>query len=196
VFIEHPPKNSMASFRFTSTMLDEGTTFIFGSWICIANSSGGFNNHLADSRNMEASTSTRHSDLDEFIDNLDELLLPDLAQQIERMSVFDATLTHVRSDSNRSEETTQSESLSDLEEDLDCLPKLEDMGATACREVPSSTTTWTPTKSTHRLVLHLQAIAEEDSRMREPPLVGRPPLSTTTRNLMTTPNPFRVVTWV
>jgi hypothetical protein len=30
VFIEHPPKNSMASFSFTNTMPDEGTTFIFG----------------------------------------------------------------------------------------------------------------------------------------------------------------------
>jgi hypothetical protein len=39
----------MASFHFTSTVLDEGTTFIFSSWICIANGSGGFNSHLANS---------------------------------------------------------------------------------------------------------------------------------------------------
>jgi hypothetical protein len=44
----------MASFSFTSTMLDEHTTFIFGSWICITNGSGGFNGHLADSRKPEA----------------------------------------------------------------------------------------------------------------------------------------------
>jgi hypothetical protein len=31
--IEDPPVNSMASFNFTSVVLDEGTTFIFGSWI-------------------------------------------------------------------------------------------------------------------------------------------------------------------
>jgi hypothetical protein len=37
VFIEHPLENSMASLSFTSNVLDEGTTFIFGSWICIAN---------------------------------------------------------------------------------------------------------------------------------------------------------------
>jgi hypothetical protein len=30
-FVEHPPENSMASFNFTNAMLDEGTTFIFGS---------------------------------------------------------------------------------------------------------------------------------------------------------------------
>jgi hypothetical protein len=68
------------------------------------------------------------------------LLLPDLVLQIEKMSVFDATSTHaapelVGSNSNRSEGTTQSKSLSDLEEDLDLLLKLKDMGATACQEV-------------------------------------------------------------
>jgi hypothetical protein len=102
------------------------------------NSLGGFNSHIADSRKPEVSTPTRCSDLNEFINNLDELLLPDLAGPIERISVFDATSTRaapelVRSDSNRYEETTQSESLSDLEADLDRLLKLEDAGATACR---------------------------------------------------------------
>jgi hypothetical protein len=64
-----------------------------GSWICVANSSGGFNSHLADSRKPEASAANRCSDLDEFIDNLDELLLPDLAGKIDKMSVFYATST-------------------------------------------------------------------------------------------------------
>jgi hypothetical protein len=31
LFIEHPPENSIASFNFTSAVLDEGTTYIFGS---------------------------------------------------------------------------------------------------------------------------------------------------------------------
>jgi hypothetical protein len=50
VFIEHLPENSMASFDFIRAMLDEGTTFIFGSWICVANGSGGFNSYLVNSR--------------------------------------------------------------------------------------------------------------------------------------------------
>jgi hypothetical protein len=113
VFIEHPPENSMASFNFSSAVLDEGTTFVFSSWICVTNGLGGFNSHLVESRKPGASTSTRHSDIDEFIDNLDELLLPDLVLQIKKMSVFDAISTHdspelVRSDSNRYEGTTQS----------------------------------------------------------------------------------------
>ncbi|RLN16537.1 uncharacterized protein C2845_PM02G16410 [Panicum miliaceum] len=41
----------MASFNFTSVVLDEGTIFTFGSWVCVANGSGGFNNHLANPKN-------------------------------------------------------------------------------------------------------------------------------------------------
>jgi hypothetical protein len=99
---------------------------------------GGFNSHLVDSRKPKTSTPTRSSELDEFIDNLDELLLLDLARQIERISIFDTTSTRaarrlLESDSNRSEEATQSKSLSDLEENLDRLLKIQDEGATACR---------------------------------------------------------------
>jgi hypothetical protein len=83
VFIEHPLENSMASFNFTSAVLDKDTTFIFESWIYVANGLGGFNSHLVDSRKPMASTSTRSSNLNEFVDNLDKLLLPDLALQIE-----------------------------------------------------------------------------------------------------------------
>jgi hypothetical protein len=76
VFIKHPSENSIASFSFICTMLDEGTTFIFGSWICVANGSGGFNSHLADSRKPEAFAATRQSNLNKFIDNLDEFCTP------------------------------------------------------------------------------------------------------------------------
>jgi hypothetical protein len=85
VFIEHPPVNLMASFCFTSTVLDQGTMFVFALWICVANGSGGFNGHLADSTKPKASVANRSSNLDEFVKNLDELLLPDLAGEIERM---------------------------------------------------------------------------------------------------------------
>jgi hypothetical protein len=85
---------------------------------------GGFNSHLADSRKLEASPATRCSDLNEFIDNLDKSLLPDLGTQVERMSVFNVTSTCATpgllgSDSNRSDDAMQSKSLSNLEEDLD-----------------------------------------------------------------------------
>jgi hypothetical protein len=93
VFIEHPLENSMASFDFITAVLNDGTTFVFGSWIYVAVGSGVFNIHLADTSKPEASTATRCSDLDEFIANLDEMLLLDLAREIEKMSILDATST-------------------------------------------------------------------------------------------------------
>jgi hypothetical protein len=83
----------MASFDFTSAVLDEGTTFIFGSWICVVNGLGGFNSHLADFGELKASAATPHNRLDEFVDNLNKMLLPDLAREIEEESVFDAIST-------------------------------------------------------------------------------------------------------
>jgi hypothetical protein len=62
--------------------------------MCVANSLGGYLSHLVDSRKPKASTATRCSNLDYFIDDLDELLLPDLARQIKRTSIFDATSIH------------------------------------------------------------------------------------------------------
>jgi hypothetical protein len=103
------------------------------------------------------------------------------------MSVFDATSTRdapdlVGTDSNRSEGTTQSKSLSDLEEDLDLLLKLKDMGATAWRGAP---------------IFDIYSDSnEKDSEMREPPLVGRTPPLKTTRNPMATLNHFRAAIWV
>jgi hypothetical protein len=91
VFVEHPPENLMASFYFTSTVLDECTTFIFDFWICIANGSGGFNSHLANSRESETPTATQHNNIDD--ENLDEMLLLDLAREIEEDSAVDVTST-------------------------------------------------------------------------------------------------------
>jgi hypothetical protein len=62
----------MASFNFTSAVLDEGTTFTFGSWICIANGSGGFNSHLSNTRKPEVSASTSSCDINNLIDDLNE----------------------------------------------------------------------------------------------------------------------------
>jgi hypothetical protein len=99
----------MASFNFTSVVLEEGTTFTLGSWVCIADGSGGFNSHLVNPRELEVPAATQRSDLDEFIDNLDEMLLLDLAGEIKEHSIFKATSTRaarrfLRSDPIRSKE--------------------------------------------------------------------------------------------
>jgi hypothetical protein len=36
----------MAIFKFPITMAEEGTTSIFGSWVCVADAPGGFSSHL------------------------------------------------------------------------------------------------------------------------------------------------------
>jgi hypothetical protein len=132
---------------------------VFGSWICVTDSSGGFNDHLADSREPETSAATERSDLEEFIDNLDETLLPDLAREIEEESVLDVISTRATPKTSwvgfkpiwgraypTSIRATQRGSclpgvhairtLSNLEEDLDRLLKIGEEGATASREAP------------------------------------------------------------
>ena len=44
--------DSMATSDFTNT-IEKGTTFIFGSWICVADGSGVFTSHLAKSKGLE-----------------------------------------------------------------------------------------------------------------------------------------------
>jgi hypothetical protein len=149
----------MASFDFTRAVLDEGTTFIFGSCVCIANGSGGFHSHLADTREPETSVATQHGDLDEFIPKLDKMLLPGLTREIELESVFDVTSTRTaprlpRLDLIQSgekctrflfglcntasayQEALRIEPLSSLEKDLDRLLKIGEGEATACWEAP------------------------------------------------------------
>jgi hypothetical protein len=58
VFIKDPPANSMASFNFTSAMPEEGMTFVFGSWICVANDTGDFHRHLVYNTKAEAPAAT------------------------------------------------------------------------------------------------------------------------------------------
>jgi hypothetical protein len=78
VLIEDPSENSMASFNFTSAVLDEGMTFTFGSWFCIANGRGGFKSHLAGTREPTTSAPASCHDIDDLADELGEIRLSDL----------------------------------------------------------------------------------------------------------------------
>ena len=74
----------MASFEFSFLAIDAGTTFVFGSWVCIANGSGGFSSHLIN----PASTETpRREQLGEITSA--EILLPGIAKGIENLSFSD-----------------------------------------------------------------------------------------------------------
>jgi hypothetical protein len=46
----------MATFAFNAMTLDQGTTFVFGSWVFVANGSGGFTSHLT---NLESRRQSR-----------------------------------------------------------------------------------------------------------------------------------------
>jgi hypothetical protein len=94
VRIEDPPASSMASFKFTSAVLPEGTTFVFGSWVCVADGAGDFRRFIIDVMKPKTVVASFHSELDEFVDNLDDLLTHGSARKIEEESIFNATPPH------------------------------------------------------------------------------------------------------
>src|SRR6185436_2890515 len=49
--------SSMATFAFSTMTPPRGATFIFGSWVCIANGSGGSDSQLTNSPALKNSTS-------------------------------------------------------------------------------------------------------------------------------------------
>ena len=82
-------KNLMASFGFSFLAIDAGTTFIFGSWIGIADGSGGFSSHLI---NPTSARTPRQEQLGEITSA--EILLPGIAEAIESLSLLDTAPTH------------------------------------------------------------------------------------------------------
>ena len=47
----------MVTFAFSTMTPSRGATFIFGSWVCVANGSDGFDSHLTNSPTLKISTS-------------------------------------------------------------------------------------------------------------------------------------------
>ena len=60
----------------------QGATFVFGSWVCVANGSGGFDNHLINPPTLKA-TSSENSNKLAGSDDHGVMLLPNLAKEIE-----------------------------------------------------------------------------------------------------------------
>ena len=73
----------MATFAFSTMALPQGGTFIFGSWVCVANGSGGFDSHLANPIQQEAISSESCNAIVGSVDQGNMLLL-DLAKEIEQ----------------------------------------------------------------------------------------------------------------
>ena len=74
----------MASFNFGFPAIDAGTTFVFGSWVCIANGSGCFSSHLINPTN----TTPQEEQLGEITPA--EILLPGFIKEIENLSLSDS----------------------------------------------------------------------------------------------------------
>jgi hypothetical protein len=148
----------MASFKFTRSVPSQGTTFVFGSWVCVADGAGSFRRFLV---NMKLKTPTVgfHNDLDKFVDNLDDLSIHGSATRTEEESAFGTTSSSAATtllglDSFQSEdlcsrsrlglrnlatnlqEANIFESLSTLEKDLDSLLQVGKPEAIALRGAP------------------------------------------------------------
>jgi hypothetical protein len=153
--VEDPPANSMASFQFIRSVPSQGTTFVFGSWVCIADGAGSFSRFLINMKPKTSAASSRNN-LDKFIDDLDDLSIHASAARTKVESASSTTssgaattflgLDSFQSKDSRSQsrlgscnlatdlqEANISESLSVLEKDLDSLLQLGGPVATACR---------------------------------------------------------------
>jgi hypothetical protein len=152
---EDPPASSMASFRFIRSVPSQGTTFVFGSWVCIADGAGSFRRFLVDMKPKTSAADLR-SNLDKFVDGLDNLPLHASVAQIELEFAPASTSSGVvatppgldssqsRDLHNRSQlglcdlatdfqEAHDSGSLSMFEKDLDSLLQIGKLEATTCR---------------------------------------------------------------
>jgi len=69
----------------------KGTTFYVGSWVFVADGSGGFDSHLIDPSAPETSEAARHQEVDGFIDQLDEIPLPVHVKEARNRPDFDVT---------------------------------------------------------------------------------------------------------
>jgi len=78
----------MASFNFGFPAIDAGTTFVFGSWVCVANRSGGFSSHLINPASTKAPRQEQPGEITSV-----EILLPGIVKEIENLSLSDSTPT-------------------------------------------------------------------------------------------------------
>jgi hypothetical protein len=92
--VEDPPESSISSFKFIRSVPSQGTTFVFGSWVCIADGVGNFRRFLVDMRPKTSAADSR-SDLDKFVDGLDNLPLHASATRIEMGSAPSSTSSRV-----------------------------------------------------------------------------------------------------
>jgi hypothetical protein len=80
----------MASFKFTSVVPPQGTMFVFGLSVCIADGAGSFRRFIVGIKPKTLAASF-HSDLDKFVNNIDNLSIHGSTMRTEEESAFDTT---------------------------------------------------------------------------------------------------------
>jgi hypothetical protein len=186
----------MASFQFTRSVPSQGTTFVFGSWVCIADGADSFRRFLIDMK-PKTLAADPHSDLEKFVDDLDDLSIFASAartkvESASSMTSSGAAATFLGLDSfqskdsrNRSrlgppnlatdlQETDISGSLSALEKDLDSLLQLEEPEATARRGASGcfGTSDLMITSTPERRFVHWEGMKSSDQLEAEDRLVA------------------------
>ena len=114
-------KNLMAPLDDNS-MPAKGTSFIVGSWIFLAEGSGGFDSRPINQNTPKASEVTRCQEDDDFVDQLEEIKLPVHVNEVQNQLDFDAI---------------SPKTLFVTEEDLDKLLEITKQETTASGETPS-----------------------------------------------------------
>ena len=82
-------KNSMATLDDTP-VLEKGTSLRVGSWIFVADGSGGFESYSTNQDPPEVSEAAKGREFDEFIDQLKEIGFPNLNDEARIQLKFDA----------------------------------------------------------------------------------------------------------
>jgi hypothetical protein len=92
VLIYDPPVNSIAASNST-IVLAKGTTLMFGSRVYITNDHGGFNSHLANPRELEASAPTSNRDINKLADDLGEIKISNVIRNHKNRSGSNSATT-------------------------------------------------------------------------------------------------------
>jgi hypothetical protein len=80
----------MASFQFTRSVPSQGTIFVFGLWVCIADGAGSFHRFLVNMK-LKTPAAGPHNDLDKFVVDLDDLSIHASVARTEVESASGAT---------------------------------------------------------------------------------------------------------
>ena len=100
-----------------NSVLDKGTSFCVGSWIFVADGSGGFNSRSIDRSISEVSEAARSQEINDFVDQLEEVELSVLNNGTRIQLEFDAigpkTLSELEEDLNKLLEDTKQETTID-----------------------------------------------------------------------------------